>query len=199
MWLLTRIAIVFYIFIIWATGTSVILFVTHVLDLQTIQRLLLLVYFDNQSGAIAGICSGSIMFMSFLLAKLIYGKRQMERTIAFENPAGGVTVSLTALEDLIKRLIVQMSEVKEIRPYMIATRKGLEVDIKLVLRHEANIPELTARFQDLVRRKIEEAVGMEGKINIRVHVIKISLEDIKSRNKDEFEISTQVPFHGYRS
>jgi len=199
MWLLTRVAIIFYIIIIWASGISVILFVSHVLDLQTIQRFLQMVYLDGQSGAIVGCVTGGIMFMSYLLASLIYGKRQMERTIAFENPTGGVTVSLTALEDLIKRLIVQMPEVKEIRPHMVATRKGLEVDIKLVLRHEANIPEMTARFQDLVRRKIEEAVGMEGKINIRVHVTKISLDDIKSRNKDEFQIPTQVPFHGYSS
>ena len=199
MWMLTRIAILFYIFIIWATGSAVILFVAHGLDLQTIQRLLVMVYFDNQSGAIAGICAGGIMFMSFLLAKLIYGSRQMERTIAFENPNGGVTVSLTALEDLIKRLIVQMPEIKEIRPYMIANRKGLEVDIKLVLRHETNIPDMTARFQDLVRRKIEEAIGLDGKINIRVHVIKISLEDIKSKHKDDFQLPTQAPFHGYSS
>ena len=54
-------------------------------------------------------------------------------------------------------------------------------------------------FQDLVRRKIEEAVGMEGKINIRVHVTKISLEDMKSKNKDEFQAPAQAPFHGYRS
>ena len=40
MWLLTRIAILFYIFIIWTTGIIVILFVAHVLDLQTIQRFL---------------------------------------------------------------------------------------------------------------------------------------------------------------
>jgi len=107
---------------------------------------------------------------------------------------------LTALEDLIKRLIIQVPELKEIRPIMIANRKGLEVDIKLVLRHEANIPELTARFQDLVRRKIEDAVGMEGKINIRVHVIKISLEDIKSKSKGDFQLpAPQAPFHGYRS
>jgi uncharacterized alkaline shock family protein YloU len=199
MWLLTRIAIVFYIFIIWTTGMAVILFASHVLDLQTIKRLLLMIYYDNQSGAMAAICAGGLMFMSFILARLIYGSRQMERTIAFENPNGRVTVSLTALEDLIKRLIVQMPEVKEIRPYMIATRKGLEVDIKLALRHEVNIPELTARFQDLVRRKIEEAVGMEGKINIRMHVVKISLEDIKSKKREEFQIPTQAPFHGYRS
>ena len=175
------------------------MFVVHALDLQTIQRLLVVVYSDKQGRVIVGVCAGAIMFMSFLLAKLIYGSRQMERTIAFENSTGGVTVSLTALEDLIKRLIVQMPEVKEIRPYMIATKKGLEVDIKLVLRHEVNIPELTGRFQELVRRKIEEAVGMEGKINIRVHVTKISLDDIKSKSKDEFQISTPSPFHGYTS
>jgi len=159
----------------------------------------MVIYNDRHSEVIAGICAGSIMFMSFLLARLIYGRRKMERTIAFDNPAGGVTVSLTALEDLIRRLIVHLPEVKEIRPVMIVTRKGLEVDIKLVLRYETNIPELTSRFQDLVRRKIEEAVGMEGKINIRVHVTKISLEDIKLKNKDEFQITPQAPFHGYWS
>ena len=199
MWMLTRIAILFYIFIIWATGFTVILFVSHLLNLAVIQRLLLLVYFDNQSGAIAGICAGVIMFMSFLLARLIHGSRERERTIAFENPNGGVTVALTALEDLIKRLIVQLPEVKEIRPNMIATRKGLEVDIKLILRHEVNIPDLTARFQDMVRRKVEEAIGMEGKITIRVHVTKISLEDIKTKKGQEFQIPAQAPFHGYRS
>jgi len=73
------------------------------------------------------------------------------------------------------------------------------VDIKLILRHEVNIPDLTARFGDLVRRKIEEAVGMEGKINIRIHVTKISLEDLKYKNKDEFQLPTQAPFHGYHS
>ena len=91
------------------------LFAAHVLDLQTIQRLLQMVYFDHQSGAVAGICAGAIMFMSFLLARLIYGSHRRERTIAFENPNGGVTVSLTALEDLIKRLMGQMPEIKEIR------------------------------------------------------------------------------------
>ncbi|MBF0570386.1 MAG: alkaline shock response membrane anchor protein AmaP [Candidatus Omnitrophica bacterium] len=199
MWLLTRIAIIFYISIIWVTSIAVVLFVWHKIDLLSIQGVLELIYKDSQKGTIAGICAGGIMFMSFLLAKLIYGGHQMERTIAFENPAGRVTVSLTALEDLIKRLIVQMPEVKEIRPYMIANRKGLEVDIKLVLRHEVNIPELTSRFQELVRRKIEEAVGMEGKINIRIHVTKISLEDIKFKNNEDFQISAQSPFHGYSS
>ncbi len=198
MWLLIRIAVLFYISVIWTTGLSVILFTGHLVRLKTIDRLIQLVYFDNQSATIVGIVSGCIMLMSFVLARFIYRAHQRERNIAFENPGGGVTVSLTALEDLIRRTIVQMPEVREIRPYMTANRKGLEVDIKLVLRHEVNIPEMTARFQDLVRRKIEEAIGMEGKINIRVHVTKISLEDIKSKKRENYQM-TQTPFHGYSS
>ena len=155
MWLLTRIAIIFYIAVIWTTAICVILFVGHVVDVHTVERMLLLVYFDNQSGAIAGICAGVIMFMSFLLAKLIYGSRRMERTIAFENSTGRVTVSLSALEDLVKRLTASMPDVKEIRPHMIVNRKGLEVDIKLVLRHEANIPDLTARLQEWSAGKLK--------------------------------------------
>jgi uncharacterized alkaline shock family protein YloU len=200
MWFLTRVAILFYVSIIWTASIAVMLFVGHVLDLQSFNRIIDLIYFDPKVGTVVTVVCGVIMFMSFLLARLIYGRRQKERTIAFDNPNGPVTVSLVALEDLVKRLIVQVPEAKEIRPYIIAVKKGLEADIKIILRHETNIPEMTARFQDLVRRKIEDAIGMEGKINIRVHVTKVSLDDIKGKRPVEtFVPQPTVPFHGYRA
>jgi uncharacterized alkaline shock family protein YloU len=198
MWLMTRLAIVFYVTILWCSSLAVILFVFHVLDLNTVQSLLTLVYTDNQVAAIVFGIACSIIFMSFLLENLIYGRRRRERTIAFDNPAGPVTVSLSALEDLIKRLSLQVHEVKEIRPTVLAIKKGLDIDIKLILRAETNIPELTTRLQDLVRRKIEETIGMEGKINIHIHVIKISLEDIKAGKRPVHIDEPHVPFHGYR-
>jgi len=197
---LTRLAIIFYLSVIWTGGVVCILFVSHQVDLKTVLTLLTSVYYDTQAGMVAGIISGGIILMSAILAKLIYDSRQKERNIAFDNPSGQVSVSLTAIEDLIKRLIVQTPEVKEIRPYIIATKKGLDIDIRLVLRSEVNIPHMTARLQDLVKLKIHDSIGMEGKINVRIHVVKISLEDIKGKRKDMLEpAQTQVPFHGYRS
>jgi len=197
MWLMTRLAIVFYVTIIWVTSLAIMLFVLHVVDLNTIQRLLSIVYNDRQVSAIVfGIACG-IIFVSFMLENLIYGRRRRERNIAFNNAGGPVAVSLSALEDLIKRLTTQVEEIKEIRPTVLAIKKGLDIDIKLILRAEANIPDLTNRLQELVRRKIEEAIGMEGKINIRIHVIKISLEDMKGRRPMRID-EPNVPFHGYR-
>ncbi len=198
MWFMTRLAIIFYVTIIWITSIAVALFVFHVLDFNTVHGFLSLVYNDSHVGAlVVGITCG-IVVMSFVLENLIYGRRRKERTIAFDNPSGPVSVSLSALEDLIRGLNVQMPEIKEIRPVITAHKKGLDVTIKLVLRQEANIPELTAQLQDSVRRKIEDAIGMEGRIHVRIHVIKIALEENRGRKSVQIK-EPHVPFHGYRA
>lgn len=197
MWLLTRFAILFYVIILWVTSIAIVLFTMHIIDLSVISQVLDVVYYDTHARfLVAGISIG-IICVSITLENLIYGSRRRERTIAFDNPGGPVTVSLAAIEDLIKRLSIQVVEIKEIRPTVLAIRKGLDIDIKLILRSEANIPELTTRLQDLVKRKVEESIGMEGKLNIHIHVIKISLEDIKNRRQISLE-EPQIPFHGYR-
>ncbi len=199
MWLMTRLAIVFYVTIIWISSLAVMLFVFHVLDLNMVHQFLNLVYNDSKAGAIVFGIACAIIFISFLLENLIYGRRRRERTIAFDNPGGPVAVSLSALEDLIRCLSAQVVEIKEIRPTVLAIKKGLDIDIKLTLRQEANIPDLTVRLQDLVRRKIEEAIGMEGKISVRIHVVKISLEDLKNSKRPVEIREPYVPFHGYRA
>ena len=199
MWLMTRLAIVFYVIIIWTTGLSVILFVLHVLDIDTVQKVANHIYNDAQAGSIVLLIACGIMGISYLLDQMIYGRRRRERNIAFDNAGGPVAVSLSALEELIRHLSVQVPEIKDIRPTVLAVKKGLDIDIKLTLRKEANIPDLTTRLQDLVRRKIEEAIGMEGKINVRIHVVKISLDDIKSKRPSVQIEGPQVPFHGYRA
>ena len=198
MWLMTRLAIIFYVIIIWTTSIAVTLFVFHVLDFATVNRLLGLVYSDLHVRAIVLGITCAIVIISFVLEDIIYGRRRRERTIAFDNPSGQVVVSLSALEDLIKALNTQLTEIKEIRPAIMANKKGMDVAIKLVLRQETNIPELTARLQDLVRRKIEDAVGMEGRVRIHIHVIKMALEERKGRKAVQIH-EPHIPFHGYRA
>ena len=198
MWFMTRLAIIFYVTIIWVTSIAVMMFVVHVLDFDTVFQFLNLVYNNFHAGAVVFGITFAIIIMSFVLENLIYGRRRKERTIAFDNPAGPVSVSLSALEDLVKALNARVAEIKEIRPVITANKKGLDVAIKLVLRQEANIPDLTARLQELVRNKIEDAIGMEGRIAIRIHVIKIALEE--NRGKKTVQVyEPHVPFHGYRA
>jgi uncharacterized alkaline shock family protein YloU len=204
MWLLTRLAVFFYLAIILSVGSLCILFVAHQLKLEEVISILTRVYQDQQLSMILCIVVAAIMFMSVLWANLIYARRQKERTIAFDNPSGPVVVSLSAMEDLIRRVAVRVSEIKEIRPTITATKKGLDVEIRLILRTDVNIPDMTARLQEIIRGKIQDVIGLEGKVNIRIHVVKIVMDDPRIRKdklKSEIDVepTPNVPFRGYRA
>jgi uncharacterized alkaline shock family protein YloU len=139
-----------------------------------------------------------LILVSFSFAQLILGRFQREKTIAFTSSSGQVTVSLTAIEDLIKRLNHVIPEIKELRPDVKATKKGIEVDLRVILKSEANIPELTTRLQEITQSKIQEVLGVEEQIITRIHIVKIiSLEEKPRRKKELDKEEPTIPFSGY--
>lgn len=130
---------------------------------------------------------------------MILGKFQREKTIAFTTSSGEVSISLSAVEDLIRRIAAIMPEIKELRPDVIATKKGIVVDLRLVLKSEANIPELTGRLQDITRSKLQEVLGIEEQIIIKIHVAKIVSREERERKKKEPQEQQEpaIPFGGY--
>ena len=139
-----------------------------------------------------------LIIISFSFAQLILSRFQREKTIAFPTSSGEVTIALSAVEDLIRRLAGIIPEIKELRPDVIATKKGIIVDIRVVLRAEANIPELTSRLQEITRSKIQEVLGIEEQIIIKIHVAKIiALEEKERRRKETEKEEPTIPFSGY--
>ena len=147
---------------------------------------------------IIGLSGLLLILISFSFAQLILGRLQREKTIAFSNPTGQVTISLAAVEDLIKRVTSGIYEIKEIKPNVIAGKKGIEVGVRLVLKSEANIPDLTSRLQDLIKSKIQEILGIEEQIIVKIHVAKIvSFEERERRKKELVRDEHAIPFSGY--
>jgi len=160
-----------------------------------------LLYIQNSLySRIVVLLSGLLLILiSFSFAQLILGRFQREKNIAFTTTSGEVIISLSAVEDLIKRLTGIIPEIKELRPDVKVTKKGtIVVDLKVVLRSEANIPDLTTRLQDIVKSKIQEVLGTEEQIIIKIHVTKIiSVEDRDKKRKDIEKEETKIPFSGY--
>ena len=147
---------------------------------------------------IIGLVGVLLTVISLSSAQLILNRFQREKTIAFTTSSGEVTVALSAVEDLIRRLTGILPEIKELRPDVIATKKGIVVDLRVVLRSEANIPELTARLQDITKSKIQEVLGVEEPGVIKIHIVKIaSLEEKDRKRKDAVKEEPTIPFGGY--
>ncbi len=194
------IGIVFYTTILMLIGAALIIFSLMKLQPQDIVCIFTSLQNNLSSRLIIGLSGILLMLISFSLAQIILGKFQREKTIAFSTASGQVTIALTAIEDLIKRLIGIIPEIKELRPYVIATKKGsIIVDLKVVLKSEANIPELTGQLQDIVKTKIQEVLGTEEQPFIKVHIMKIAGYEDRDRKRKEIEKddSPRVPFAGY--
>lgn len=195
----TVLGIVFYAAIIILIGLVMIVFSLNFLQPQDISNMLAFTQANTNSRIVVGLSGLLLILISFSFAQLILGKFQREKTIAFATSSGEVTIALSAVEDLIRRIAGIMPEIKELRPDVIATKKGILADLRIVLRSEANIPELTTRLQEITKTKIQETLGIEEQIMIKIHVAKIiSLEEKDKKRKEitEKEQAT-LPFGGY--
>ena len=193
----------FYALLITFACCMVILFVAHSISIEQVEHYLQLAYDSENIRWYAGIISGALILLTFLFERIISNSRQKERTIAFDNPMGRVSVSLTAVEDLVRRLVYREPEIKEVRTMIIATKRGLQLEIRMILKTEVNIPDMTARLQEMIKNKIQETLGVDEPVTIRIHVVKISSDPEKpKRGKDKESEPAEdlaVPFQGYRN
>ncbi len=116
-----------------------------------------------------------------MVVQITMGKIQREKTIAFENPDGQVTISLTAIEDFIKRAIRQLPEVKELKPSVRASKKGITIINRVTLYSDIHIPETTEKIQNIVKTRVQDMLGVEEPITIKVHVVKIVHKEESSK------------------
>jgi len=192
----TVLGVIFYATVIILTGSALIAFSLNLLTPQDINQVLLHIQDSLNSRLITGLSGLLLVLISVSFAQLILGRLQREKTIAFTTSSGEVTIALSAVEDLIRRLTGSLPEIKELRPDVIATKKGIIVDLRVILKKEVNIPELTLRLQDIVKARIQEVLGIEEQIIVKIHVAKIATTEEK-RRKDQEKESSVPPFTGY--
>ncbi|MDD5565972.1 MAG: alkaline shock response membrane anchor protein AmaP [Candidatus Omnitrophica bacterium] len=195
---LTVVGISFYMIMLILIGLSMIVFSFNVLAPVDIIRLLEITQYNTNYRILLGLSGGLLIIISYSFAQLILGRFQREKTIAFATSAGEVTISLSAIEDLIRQLSFVFPEIRELKPDVIATKKGIIVHMRVVLRTEANLPELTSRLQEVTKTRIQEVLGIEEAIVIKIHIAKIITKEEKDKRRNQVEQQIPpVPYGGY--
>ena len=129
---------------------------------------------------VVGVLGAASLTFSFVVVHVVFGRIQRQRTIAFENADGPVTVSLSAIEDFIRRLTLRLPEVKELKPEVLARKKQINVFLRATLWSDANIPQASERIQALVRGKVHTMLGIEEPVTVSLHIRKIVARDEKA-------------------
>jgi len=199
---LKRLTLAYHVIVGLFLLTLLVLFLTHQLSLTTVLDLVYLSYTDHSLRLVWAVVLAISLIFNFLLFRLLSRGSREHRVILFENPAGKIRVSIFALEELAKRVASSVEEVRDVQARVELDAKALDVDLKLTLRSDANILEVTSRIQNLVRRRIQETISLEQTVNVSAYVSKIEAgpgdpKSIKGTTKNPY--TDLHPFQGYRA
>lgn len=143
-----------------------------------------------------GVVGFLLIVISWTAYQFTVARIQRQKNIAFNNPDGQVSISLSAIEEFIRKMGSSLPEVKELKSDCIATKKGIDISTKVVFWADANIPESTEKIQSLVKAKIQEMLGIDEPIIVKIHVTKIATrpepKPIVKKGKDD----VSLPFGG---
>lgn len=180
-----------------AAAVIIFFFAFDIVTPSLISNILMEIRQMPNSRLVLSLVGALIVLINYWFMQSVIGKMQREKNIAFPTPSGEVSIALAAVEDLIRRLALKVPEVKSLRPDVVVGKKGIVVNLRVDLRSETNIADLTERLQELVRSRIQDMLrGIDEPILVRIHVAKIiSSEDKKKQDSEPKE--PVIPFYGY--
>ncbi|MFH1395141.1 MAG: alkaline shock response membrane anchor protein AmaP [Candidatus Omnitrophota bacterium] len=152
---------------------------------------------STMSFQVAAVVIGVLFIIIGLMAPYKLEKTiQKKRIVAFQNPDGEVTVSISAIEDYIRKIAKNISGIKDIRSRVFINRKGINIVTDVSITAGANIPQITERIQMEVKNKVQVMLGVEEKISVKIHIKKIAKSESPSEEfgaSEKFS-SSAIPY-----
>jgi hypothetical protein len=179
-------------------GVGLVAFAMRWIPLESTVTLLGSAYEEQRLRLVCLFAGGGLILLNWMILQLTLAKLQRQKTIAFENPDGQVTVSLSAIEDFIRRSARELPEVKELRSDVIAGKGRILVRARVTLWSEAHIPEVSERIQSLVKSRVQEMLsGIEEPVMVKVHVAKIASREEAKGTPPRREEQFPAPLRGF--
>ena len=84
-----------------------------------------------------------------------------KQAVVQEGQLGEVRIALTAVEDLVDRLIMQNSGIKEVKSKVMMVPQGIGIQVKTMVTPDVQIPEMSQAMQQQIRDKVLEVTGIQ--------------------------------------
>lgn len=123
-------------------------------------------------------------------------RRKYATHIPFANPKGQVAISVGALEDSLRKAAINVEEVRDAKVHIIAEQRPevpLRVVSVLVLEEGHDVPQVTARVQDVLSKRFREVVAQEGEVLYEIRVERFRSAKGEPEEQEEVFRGPQYP------
>ncbi|MDD5634101.1 MAG: alkaline shock response membrane anchor protein AmaP [Candidatus Omnitrophica bacterium] len=169
-----RVGALIYMLILLAIGALFLLVANGVISGQQLE-ISSDILCDIQACRIALMIIGAILVIDGILTPYKLNRSiKTNRIVAFHNPDGEVTVSLSAIEEYVRKIAVDIPGIKDVRSAISVDKNGINISSNVVVIAGTNIPAITERIQSEVKNRIYGMLGVEEKVNMKIHIRRIA-------------------------
>jgi hypothetical protein len=130
-----------------------------------------------------GLAAGSAFFVVLSLWSLLAAfRRPREREVIIrESGLGKIQISAAALENMIRRSVRDMREVREVKPVLRFDQDGLVISLHMSVNPDANLPEVSQDVQGIVQEHLEKNAG------VQVSKVQVLIQSVASKTSPRVE------------
>jgi hypothetical protein len=129
----------------------------------------------NLDNKILLIIIGVVVFLiGISILNIILFRKKSPKTLFIKTDNGEVNIAFAAIEDFIKRIVLKIQEVKDIKIKIQVKGKNLKVFGKVVLNTETAVTDIVEKIQEQIVEKLNEMLGVNIKVNVFINVVKVS-------------------------
>lgn len=164
---------VFAIFAFLTIGSLLMIIAFHILSLADAQRQLEEFYsspWRSMQTALAGL---AFIAVGLTFTRMLLKKRRQEEALIYQSEIGPIVVSVTAMEDMVKKVLKRFHLVKEWKTKILIQGKDVDIKLRLVLWSGGKIQDLLMEIQEDVRARIRKLLGTESQLEITCDVQRI--------------------------
>jgi len=153
--------------------TLAALFIALEFDMITVDQVMDFYQTYTLNDNLMGVFGFLLIYINFVLIRHLFLNAVITKDIIFKTDDGQITVSTTAIQDLVTRIKNELSGIKDMRSRVYSRKRGIMILIKANLYEGVSIPEITEKIQHYVKARLRETLGSRHDIDVKIQIGKI--------------------------
>lgn len=83
-----------------------------------------------------------------------------KQSIVHEGALGQVRIALTAIEELVEKVVAQQAGVREVKARVVTVAAGIGINVRVAVTPDVSVPEISGLIQEQVRQKVLAVTGV---------------------------------------
>jgi len=186
--------VLIYIILSLTTGLFLIGLSLEIITIDVITAYLAEIPVDFPLRWITALVGLLLLLLCLRYLQASFRRLRRNKSITFKSDEGKVSVTLVAIEDMLKKMLETKTEVSRIKTKVILRKKSIEVVARGVLTAEVNLVDFTKEIQERVREKVHTLLGEDKQVQVNLEIRKIALskKDLLTEEKEP-----EIPFRNY--